>query len=789
MSSSTRRISGPAPVAQRRTCISQAARLLLALALMATLTPPITRAATQLLRVTPTSKANFLQLQALAPELGTCGVTSRGDAIEFPAAEGRADELRGQGFVVDVQIPNLESFYADRLGRRINFGAYHTYTEAIQAMDDLASAYSNVMSPKQSIGTTVQGLPIWAYKISDNPGVDEGEAQIFFNAYIHAREPITFEVVYDLAEYLVTGYGTDPRATQLVNTREIWIEPVVNPDGVEYNLLTDPNGGGMWRKNRRHNNDGSYGVDLNRNFGYMWGYDDNGSSPYGSDETYRGTSAFSEPETQAMRNFVNPRRFRTAVNNHAYAGLNLYAYGYDAIHAPDNEAMFTLGRMRRALNSYNTGTAWECLYSTNGDAVDWMYGDSFFRPRILAFVTEIGNDSDGFWPAESRIPALKAENREANLRLIELADNPFRILPPGVPAIALPDTVPPTFTVAWTIPHPDADNPATVWNLVEATGYTVGTDNLEGNNANRWGADGWALSTSRYHSSNHSYYSGSADSQNNLFMSKRGHRVAAGEQLRFWTWYRIENAYDYGYVEVSTDTRGYVPIAGSITTTSDPNNRNFGNGITGSSPGWVQATFDLSGFAGQTICLRFRYNTDRYTTEEGWYVDDVSPADLFTTETTVAGNLSSAQYAFQNHAEGSFAYLVQSVDAEGDLSIWSAPEPVTIRNVAVGVDSPSPLTSPWNGLELAGANPFEGSAQFRFTVPSSGRTGEPVLLTVHDVSGRRVATLRESAVGSAAEPGATMQDSWTPGDRPIGLYFARLRVGNRTSEQRLIYLK
>jgi len=90
---------------------------------------------------------------------------------------------------------------------------------------------------------------------------DNGKPDVFFNSYIHAREPIGYEITFDLARTLCNGYGIDPRITNIVNNRQVWIEPVVNPDGVEYNHTTDPNGGGMWRKNRRHNSDGSYGVD------------------------------------------------------------------------------------------------------------------------------------------------------------------------------------------------------------------------------------------------------------------------------------------------------------------------------------------------------------------------------------------------------------------------------------------------------------------------------------------------------------------------------------------------
>lgn len=745
-------------------------------------------AATQLLRVTPASKAEFLRLQQSAPEVNTCGAVGVGDAIQFPAPEGRAAELKALGFTVDIDVADLETFYSMRLGRRIGFGAYHTYTEAIQDMDALAAAHPTIMSPRQSIGTTLEGRTIWVYKISDNPGVDEDEPEVFFNAYIHAREPITFEVVYDLAQYLVNGYGSVPRATTLVNSREIWILPVVNPDGVEYNYQTDPNGGGMWRKNRRLNWDGSYGIDLNRNFGYMWGYDENGSSSSPWSETYRGTDPFSEAETQAIRNFTNSRHFKSAVNYHSYGNLHLFAWGFDSFHIPDHEVQFGLGRMRRALNGYSTGATWEVLYATNGDANDWMYGDGSEHPSVYSFVSEVGSNGDGFWPAESRIPALKAENLEPNLRLIELADNPARVLPPAVSAISLPDTVPVTFTASWTVPSPDVDNPATAWNLMEATGYTVGIDNLEGANAARWSVDGWALSTARSHSATHSYYSGRLDSANGLLMSLRGHRVRPGEQLRFWTWYNIERNWDYGYVEISTNARDFTPIAGSITTTTNPNHTNLGNGVTGASNIWVQATFDISDYTGQVIWLRFRYNTDRNTTNEGWYVDDIEPADLFFTETVVASGLPSAQYQFNSHAEGLFAFLVQSVDADGDVAIWSAPEAVRVLNVPAGVETAS-QDLPWRGLELSGSNPFSGSTQLRYTIPSNSRVNDLFLLSVHDVSGRQVALLRQGVVGAGVSAGATLQDSWSPRDLSAGLYFARLTVGDRISEQRLVYLK
>lgn len=93
----------------------------------------------------------------------------------------------------------------------------------------------------------------------------------------------------------------------------------------------------MWRKNRRDNLDGTFGIDLNRNYGYNWGFDDDGSSPFTGDETYRGTVPFSEPETQIMRDFVNSRSFRIALNYHTFGNLLIYPWGYDySIYTPDS---------------------------------------------------------------------------------------------------------------------------------------------------------------------------------------------------------------------------------------------------------------------------------------------------------------------------------------------------------------------------------------------------------------------------------------------------------------------
>ena len=761
--------------------------LLLGFSLLAAAVPA--GAATQMLEVTFADKAEFLRLLDQVAETRADGLTVEGFAARFPADESRLARIRELGFEVRVVNADLEAFYAARLSAtRVGFGAYHTYDEAIADLDALQAAHTNIMSAKQSIGTTIEGRELWVYKISDHVGIDEKEPEIFFNAYIHAREAITFEILYDLVQYLVDGYGSDPRATAIVQTREIWIEPVVNPDGVQYNYFTDPNGGGMWRKNRRDSGGGDYGVDLNRNFGYQWGYDDEGSEPYPSSEVYRGTGPFSEPETAALRDFVIGREFLVAVNLHSYSNIHLVPFGYDLIHAPDYDEMLALGLIRAIDNNYSPGTGCELLYLVNGDAVDWMYGEQVAKPKIFGYVTEVGREDDGFWPAESRIAPLQAENLEGNLRTIELADNPYRALPPGVAHADDPgQAVQPDFTLTWSVPAPDADNPAVAWNLIEGTGPTVGADDLEGTHADRWASFGWTLATSRYHSATHSYHSGAASKSNRLLTSRRGHRVQPGEQLRFWTRYDIEEYWDFGYVEIATDARDFVSLPGSITTDDDYYDRNFGNGVTGSSGGWVQATFDISDYVGQVVWIRFRYNTDQAVLEEGWYVDDIEPADLFASETVVASDLAVAEHTFNDHPEGFFSYLVQALDVEGDAAVWGPPLALEVLPQS-GVEDGGPAAS-WRGLELVGANPFHGPVAMRFALPEEARAGDRLALTVHDVNGRALATLRDEALGTGSTPGTVLEAVWEPGDAPAGVYFAKLVIGPRTSHQRLLRLQ
>ena len=300
-----------------------------------------------------------------------------------------------------------------------SMGGYYTLAEVEAKLDEMAAEYPNLITPKTSIGQTHEGRDVWQVWISDNPALDEGEPEALYTAVHHAREPNSMAAVVYYMFYLLENYGTDPEVTYLVDNRRLAFVPVLNPDGYAYNETTNPNGGGFWRKNRRANGDGTFGVDLNRNYGYEWGYDNSGSSPNPGSNTYRGPAPFSEPETQAIRDFVNGQQFGLAFNYHTYSDLLIYPWGFEAsFYTPDSARFVDYARDMTRFNGYLAGTGDQTVgYLVNGDSDDWMYGEQDAKPAILAMTPEVGDPSDGFWPDQDRIFDLCEENVYPNLRL------------------------------------------------------------------------------------------------------------------------------------------------------------------------------------------------------------------------------------------------------------------------------------------------------------------------------------------------------------------------------------
>ena len=360
-------------------------------------------------------------------ELDVASVQPSG-AIDVIADAPHREALRAAGVPFTVVHEDLAAFYASRLTREAlrggpplgawltpqfgagSMGGYYTFAEVESVLDQIHAAYPTLTTAKFSIGTTIQGRTLWALKVSDNPGVDESEPEVRFDAMHHAREPESMQATIWLALALLERYGTDPLSTYLVNNREIWFIPCVNPDGYVYNQTTNPGGGGLWRKNRRANAGGSFGVDLNRNYTTQWGFDDSGSSPSPSSDVYRGTGPASEPEVAAMQSFILSRNFSTAISGHTYSDLWLWPWGYTAA-GPANNAQYTeIGDLCMLEADWLRGPAGSTLYLANGVTIDYDHNVK----GTIAFTSELGGDSDGFWPPTARIVPL-AETIEPGL--------------------------------------------------------------------------------------------------------------------------------------------------------------------------------------------------------------------------------------------------------------------------------------------------------------------------------------------------------------------------------------
>lgn len=315
---------------------------------------------------------------------------------------------------------------------------YHDYGEMLLFIKTAEITYPDIVRVF-SIGKSYQGRDIWAAKVSDNVAVDEDEPEVLVDALHHAREHLTVEQALYLLKTLATGYGRDGTVTGLVNERETFIIFAVNPDGWSYDLEPSTTYRG-WRKNRQPTSGSSYvGTDINRNYAYRWGCC-GGSSSNPAAWNYRGTAAWSTPETRVMRDFVLSRvvggvqQIKTHVTLHTNGELILWPYGYTRTDIPadmsaDDHATFVaMGRAMADTNGYTPQQSSD-LYVTDGDQIDWMYGaQHIFSFTFELYPTEQVSSHADHEPPDEVIPAQTARNRAALLYLIDMADCPYRAI-------------------------------------------------------------------------------------------------------------------------------------------------------------------------------------------------------------------------------------------------------------------------------------------------------------------------------------------------------------------------
>jgi carboxypeptidase A2 len=309
----------------------------------------------------------------------------------FVVAPERMDDLALSGLRYEVVHENVQQLIdeeraaMERAGRGW-FDNYKTYNEVNAYLDTLVSLRPDLAS-KFEVGRSLQNRPIYGIRIT-GPNAPSDRPAFIFHGCQHAREWISVMVPMYAADRLIQTYDSDPTVKRLVNGCVFYIVPIVNPDGYEYTHTNDR----LWRKNRRNNGGGCYGVDLNRNWGVGWGGE--GSSGNPCSETYRGTAAFSEPETQAMRNFITARpQIKAHIDFHSYSQLVMSPWGYRSGYPSGEDGQkfdYLDTAMAQAIRNvhgqyYGSGPVYNTIYPAAGIANDWTYGDR----RIFGFAIEL----------------------------------------------------------------------------------------------------------------------------------------------------------------------------------------------------------------------------------------------------------------------------------------------------------------------------------------------------------------------------------------------------------------
>ncbi len=255
------------------------------------------------------------------------------------------------------------------------YSQYKSVDSIYSRLDLMATDHPSLVTPV-TYGQSYEGRDLRAIKISGPDGTRESRPAVLLNGTQHAREWISPMTTMYAADTLLDQYQTDPTVKALLDEVDVYVLPMVNPDGYEYSRTVNR----QWRKNRRPVGANSYGVDLNRNWDYGWGLD-SGSSNNPDSLTYRGPSPFSEPETMGVRDFyLDHQNIVSNIDFHAYSQLILYPFGFSDVQSPDDQAMLNQVAIEMSDSIFNVHgqnyipESASDLYLASGLSIDWTYG-------------------------------------------------------------------------------------------------------------------------------------------------------------------------------------------------------------------------------------------------------------------------------------------------------------------------------------------------------------------------------------------------------------------------------
>ncbi|MFJ3230440.1 M14 family zinc carboxypeptidase [Streptomyces sp. NPDC086787] len=401
-------------------------------------------------------------------ELGEKVTGSGTAAVEVYLTDSQARKLRKQGVALTEHTLSAK---AETRVEDAAQGVFRPYSGSGGLKEEVirAGQANPGLAKVESIGKTVGGQDILALKLTRNArkSKDGSKPSVLYMSNQHAREWITPEMTRRLMHYYLDNYKTDKRVKKIVDSTELWFVLSANPDGYDHTFQGPATR--QWRKNLRDvNGDGVIstgdGVDLNRNFAYKWGYDDEGSSPNPTSETYRGAGPGSEPETRALDAFEKRVGFSYGINYHSAAELLLYGVGWQvATPTPDDVAYKALAGTpdNPAIPGYHSQISSE-LYTTNGEAdghASNVNGMSMFTPEMSTCQTASNLDPDDAWKAsdcrsvftfpddEKLIQQEFAKNVPFALSVAETAAHPDQ--PVSSVGLSAADFTPATFSTSY----------------------------------------------------------------------------------------------------------------------------------------------------------------------------------------------------------------------------------------------------------------------------------------------------------------------------------------------------
>jgi len=634
---------------------------------------------------------------------------------DFLISDNEYSKIKLTGLKTEIIVEDVNKL------RELYRGQYHSYNEVVNILRNLANSNPGI-AKLESIGPSYEGRWSYGLKISDNVDIDEDEPEHMFTGCIHSREWATVEVALFIADSLISAYGINPDITQIVNSREIWVFPIKNPDGYVYDYPS----GNMWRKNRQPFH-GYIGTDLNRNYNGVgdtlanggWGWIPPGGSVthYPSSETFCGFKGFSGPIIYHEYEFVKNRTLNTEVDYHSHGEVVLMPWGYLSGPTPHDNWVQALASgyasrvQRLSGGNYNYQYS---LYPVSGNARDWFYGwNNFVNGNpCISFVVEVGT---AFYQPQSDLDFICRENFEGAFYLMQKGDSIRNYMVSLVPSPKIEplDTVGSDFTLIWHPKNMETNDPI-YWEMEEFQNPQPVTEDFE-SGTSLWNLETFALSSTRSHSGNYSIYAGNDNNIQAQARTKYPYFVNSGDSLTFWTWHNLEDEYDVAIVEVSEDGRDWYPLV------SERYNSQSG--------GWVRYAYSLDAWAGRSVYFRWRVMTDDYVLNEGFYIDDVYPVPDWGSVQTVATQVYDTLYNFSGYADGTYYFRTRGYNNQFGWGNWSGLEEVFVSSTKIS-EGKVPV------------NDFKILYKDGIKIVYSLRGESPLRVSIYDMAGRKIKTYK-----------------------------------------------